>query len=200
MEEEKFHQISENEVHDLDKNKIGYYTLTDGTIVRVKKEGEMAGEVESQITNSAEKIQRHSQIEQRNTYVNSNISSDFLNDEILLPGDNYRYYISTEVGNTMENEEKPICTCKKGYNAQLIETEIGLIPLEQLELKNLSMSQSQSFQQGQSRKQLFKLVQAIPIRSNNISYTRYIKTYSETFPGVCTCVCTCPKVTTISNN
>lgn len=42
-EDEKYRQISQQEAKDIDANKVSYYTLLDGTVVFVKKDGE-AGE------------------------------------------------------------------------------------------------------------------------------------------------------------
>ena len=42
-EDEKYRQISQQEAKDIDANKVSYYTLLDGTVVYVKKDGE-AGE------------------------------------------------------------------------------------------------------------------------------------------------------------
>lgn len=42
-EDEKYQQISQQEAKDIDTNKVSYYTLLDGTVVYVKKDGE-AGE------------------------------------------------------------------------------------------------------------------------------------------------------------
>ena len=42
-ENEKYRQISQQEAKDIDSNKVSYYTLLDGTVIYVKKDGE-AGE------------------------------------------------------------------------------------------------------------------------------------------------------------
>ena len=39
-EDEKYRQISQQEAKDIDRNKVSYYTLLDGTVVYVKKDGE----------------------------------------------------------------------------------------------------------------------------------------------------------------
>ena len=39
-EDEKYRQISQQEAKNIDTNKVSYYTLLDGTVVYVKKDGE----------------------------------------------------------------------------------------------------------------------------------------------------------------
>lgn len=93
-------------------------------------------------------------------------------DEILQPGDNYGYYISNNGGNIIQTQKIQRCTCNHQlpqgaflYNAHLIDAEIIENQLvNELELKNLSQSETQIFQQGPTkRKKLFKLIEAVPI-------------------------------------
>jgi hypothetical protein len=49
MEEpEKIRQLTQKEVSQIDANQVAYYTLTDGTIVRIKREDENEGAGQSQ--------------------------------------------------------------------------------------------------------------------------------------------------------
>ena len=93
-------------------------------------------------------------------------------DEILQPGDNYGYYISNNGGNIVQSQKNQRCTCNHQlpqgaflYNAHLIDAEIIENQLvNELELKNISQSETQIFQQGPTkRKKLFKLIEAVPI-------------------------------------
>ena len=225
---QKVRQISQKEVREIDANNVDFFTLTDGTIVRIKSEGETsygsgnqikggkpnltqineisgeeginskeikASKEESNQMNQQEQNILSSQYQQKvqiqnqqvsnikeNFQVKTNLTSgneaiDQNSDEILQPGDNYGYYISNDGGNIIQTKKNQKCTCNHQlpqgaflYNAHLIDAEIIENQLvNELELKNLSQSETQIFQQGPTkRKKLFKLIEAIPIIINDI--------------------------------
>lgn len=181
--------MSLKEACQIDVNYVDYYTLKDGTIIKIKKEGEEAfgskfqgeGQYMSQNNQNTEEVfQGQSQFEQNNSIQNnfefkqmsqtnlSNQNKD--NKPILQPGENY--YISNEEGKYIQSQEKSSSNDNQMlqgnlyYNAQLINANAlnGLL-LNQLQFKNLSLSGPQYFRFGPKR-QLYKLVEAVPVRTN----------------------------------
>ena len=184
-------QISLKEACQIDVNYIDYYTLKDGTIIKIKREGEEAigsqyqeeGQYMSQNNqNTEEEFQGQSKFEQSNSIQNnfefkemiqpniSNKNKD--NKQILQPGENYGYYISNEEGKYIQSQEKSLSNDNLmtqgylNYNAQLINANaFNSQLLNQLQFKNLSLSGPQYFRFGPKR-QLYKLVEAMPVRTN----------------------------------
>ena len=184
-------QISLKEICQIDVNYIDYYTLKDGTIIKIKREGEEGigslyqgeGQYMNQNNqNTGEVFQGQSQLEKSNSIQNnfefnqmgqqnlSNQNKD--NKQILQPGNNYEYYISNEDGKYFQAQEQLSSNNNQmpqgylNYNAQLIDANAyNNLTLNQLQLKSLSLSGPQYFRFGPKR-QLYKLVEAIPARAN----------------------------------
>ena len=183
--------MSLKEACQIDVNNIDYYTLKDGTIIKIKREGEEAlgsqfqgeGQYMSQNNQNTEEVfQGQSQLGQNNSIQNnfefkqmsqSNISNQNKdNKQILQPGENYGYYISNEEGKYIQSQEKSSSNDNQmpqgylNYNAQLINANaFNSLFLNQLQFKNLSLSGPQYFRFGPKR-QLYKLVEAMPVRTN----------------------------------
>lgn len=193
---EKVRQVSQKEAGQIDVNNVDYFTLTDGTIIKIKKEGEESAGAQFQeqgqyinqnIQNSANDYQEQSQYQQSNEYQNnyessSNAARQMQNQErnskvILNPGGNYGYYMSNEAENVYQSQQNLESNYYQAqqdylnYNAKLVDASIcDYQIINQLQLKNLSLSGPQFFRYGPKR-QLYKLVTAIPVRINNSTGT-----------------------------
>lgn len=193
---EKVRQVSQKEASQIDVNNVDYFTLTDGTIIKIKKEGEESAGAQFQeqgqyinqnIQNSANDYQEQSQYQQSNEYQNnyessSNAARQMQNQErnskvILNPGENYGYYMSNEGENVYQSQQNLESNYYQAqqdylnYNAKLVDASIcDYQIINQLQLKNLSLSGPQFFRYGPKR-QLYKLVTAIPVRINNSTGT-----------------------------
>lgn len=193
---EKVRQISQKEASQIDVNNVDYFTLTDGTIIKIKKEGgessgaqlqEQGQYINQNIQNSASDYQEQSQYQQTNEYqnnyeLNSNASRQMQNQArnskvILNPGENYGYYMSNEGENVYQSQQNLESNYYQAqqdylnYNAKLIDAQTcDYQILNQLQLKNLSLSGPTFFRYGPKR-QLYKLVTAIPVRINNSTGT-----------------------------
>ena len=101
---------------------------------------------------------------------------------ILQPGDNYGYYVSGKQKslNYSQNQQRQlnnVCTCNNqmllgsiNCNAQLLNGQIvDNQLLDQLNLKYLSLSGNQIINGGVMKKQLYKLVEAIPTTLADVS-------------------------------
>ena len=179
--------LSPQEAASINANDVAFYTLLDGTVVRIKQEGENeSGEgVQSQggeqtamqynqnIGKEDFKIQQYqeSQIQQNENQ----------NKEILQPGVNYGYYMANEGGNIPESQQQCTCALQStqgylNYNAKLINVQV--FHSQRLnQFKSLTLSNEQTFQQGQGqmkKKQLYKLVEAIPVRLSDIGGKQFI--------------------------
>ena len=165
------------EISQIDLNNVDYYTLKDGTIIKIKREGE------EQYMNqnnqySGEEYQGQNQCEQSNTIQNNyeinqqnltNQNQD--NEQILQPGENCGFYISNESGKYSHSQENLSLNDYQSqdflnYNAQLIDADAyNNLELNQLQFKNLALAGPQYFRFGPKR-QLYKLVEAIPVKTN----------------------------------
>lgn len=153
-------QTAKEEINQLNQQNQNILTSQYQLKVQTKKQ---------QMSNRREK--------ENNFQVNTNLTSGNEGlvqneEEILQPGDNYGYYISNNGGNIIKTQKNQKCTCTHPlpqssfyYNAHLIDAEILENQfVNELELKNLSQSETQIFQQGPTkRKKLFKLIEAVPI-------------------------------------
>ena len=193
--------ITQKEAKQIDANNVDYFTLTDGTIVRIKKEGEnndgvQYGVEQQQILgqnnqNTEEEVinqQNLNQISEQNKVIQTTLENKSLNqiqnqDEILQPGENYGYYISGNGGNFVQNQQRQIYSYNipvnkeySNYNAYLINAKaIQDQSLDQLELRDLSQSGAQTFQPGLYKKRkLYKLVEAVPVTLSNYEDKKYI--------------------------
>lgn len=228
-------KVSLEEASKIDANEIAYYTLTDGTIIRVKREGEEAYGEQSQgqeknisqkqnvqsrakksniyiqeqnaeLQNSYEanqmsqqsssnKYQEQSQFQNQqvlsssenknNSQINSGMKTNVqYSEQILQPGVNYGYYISggDDQGNHVQRQQiqnNQQSQCFLSYNAKLINAEVCDDQLfNQLNLQNLSLSGAQIVQQGGQfkKRQLYKLIHAIPVNLNELSGEQTINT------------------------
>lgn len=167
---EPVHQISQKEVRLIDANTVDYYTLTDGTIIKIKREGEedigaqIQGQNQNINQNSAEEFQGQSQYQKNVQNQNQLLSGNANTNNI--------YIMSNEGGNysqshqNLESNYYQMPQSYVNYNAKLINAQASNNQiLNQLELKNLSLSGPQIVQYGPKR-QLYKLVEAIPVRIN----------------------------------
>lgn len=175
-DDENYLQISPQEAASIDINKVAYYTLVDGTIILIKKKGENKG-----IQKGGEKIvnqypQSYGE-EKRAPIKFQNISQK---NNILQPGENYRFYISKEGKNIIQPQQKQIQHLYKdylNYNPKLINTQNRKNPImNPLNIRNLFLSGPLLMkQEGPMRKrQLYKIVHLIPARKNNISQKTFI--------------------------
>ena len=228
-------KISLEEASKIDANEIAFYTLTDGTIIRVKREGEEAygeqsqgqdknisqkqnvqssskknniyiQEQKAELQNnyeanqmsqqsSSNKYQEQSQIQnqqvlsssenENNLQINSGIQENAqYSGQILQPGVNYGYYISggDAQRNYVQKQQIQYNQQPQGflsYNAKLINAEICDDQLfNQLNLQNLSLSGAQIVQQGGQfkKRQLYKLIHAIPVNLSELTGTETINT------------------------
>lgn len=213
--------ISQKEASQIDANNVDYYTLTDGTIIHIKREGEegqLIGEknqgqeqqkiaqsqeiegegqqIQNQFINQNIEIQNSTESNQINQQYQQQSQIKTQNQQILTESEN-QYQINGQINSNLKYQGKeeilqPVnndgyfnrnipqnqnqqCTCNHNisqgyYNAQLIDAQIGQkYIISQLGLKNLALSGPQFCQQGQiRRRQLYKLVEAYPIRINDI--------------------------------
>ena len=167
---EAVQQISQKEAHLIDANTVDYYTLKDGTIIKIKREGEedigaqIQGQKQNINQNSSEEFQGQSQyqknVQNQNQFLNRNVNTNNI------------YIMSNEGGNYPQSHQNfasnynQIPQSYVNYNAKLINAQaFNNQILNQLELKNLSLSGPQIVQYGPKR-QLYKLVEAIPVRIN----------------------------------
>ena len=157
---ENVRHMSLKEAASIDANKVAFYTLLDGTVVRVKNEGENESGKGAQFQDG------------ENMAIQENKSKNILN-----AGENYGYYMSKEGVNISQPQEQlQQCTCGHqlprgylNYNAKLINAQI-LYNQNLTQFKSLSSS-IQTFQQAQGqmkKRKLYKLVEAIPVRLSDI--------------------------------
>jgi hypothetical protein len=179
-----YRQMSLQEAAGIDARNIAFYTLVDGTIIRIKKDGEGGAEG---IQQSGEKIaMQYSQ----SSAEEEKIQMQNQNKNILQAGENYGYYMSNEGENIVESQpqqyqqQEQKCTCEQqvpsvymGYNARLINAQIAQNQiLNQLNIRNLYLSGPQYIiQDGPMRKRKFyKLIHAIPLRKIDIAGKQFI--------------------------
>ena len=193
--------ITQKEAEQIDANNVDYFTLTDGTIVRIKKEGEgekvggvqYGGEqqVLTQYNQSSEEEilnqQSQNQISEQNKEIQTSLETNSLNqiqnqEVILQPGENYGYYISNKPRNSSQYQQKQIYSYNSplnqgylNYNAILVDAKVAQDhSLDNLEFRDLSQSGPQTFQPGLVKKrQLYKLVEAVPITLTNYAESKY---------------------------
>lgn len=167
---EPVHQISQKEVRLIDANTVDYYTLTDGTIIKIKREGEedigaqIQGQNQNINQNSAEEFQGQSQYQKNVQNQNQLLSGNANTNNIYImsnEGGNYSQSHQNLASNYYQMPQSYVNYNAKLINAQASNNQI----LNQLELKNLSLSGPQIVQYGPKR-QLYKLVEAIPVRIN----------------------------------
>lgn len=163
-------QISQKEVRLIDANTVDYYTLTDGTIIKIKREGEedigaqIQGQNQNINQNSAEEFQGQSQYQKNVQNQNQLLSGNANTNNIYImsnEGGNYSQSHQNLASNYYQMPQSYVNYNAKLINAQASNNQI----LNQLELKNLSLSGPQIVQYGPKR-QLYKLVEAIPVRIN----------------------------------
>lgn len=167
---EPVRQISQKEVRLIDANTVDYYTLTDGTIIKIKREGEedigaqIQGQNQNINQNSAEEFQGQSQYQKNVQNQNQLLSGNANTNNIYImsnEGGNYSQSHQNLASNYYQMPQSYVNYNAKLINAQASNNQI----LNQLELKNLSLSGPQIVQYGPKR-QLYKLVEAIPVRIN----------------------------------
>lgn len=180
-----YRQISPQEAASLDINNIAYYTLVDGSIARIKRDGET-----KDFQNSGEKIvMQYSQSSGEEEQVKKQFQNDSQNKNILQPGENYGYYISKKRDNIappkqQQFQQKQKCTCSRqvpigymNYNAKLINLQIAENQIiGHLNMSNPSFPGPQFIQEGGPMKkvQLYKLVHAIPVRLSDNSGKQFV--------------------------
>ena len=210
MEESpKVSKLNAKEISKIDANQIAFYTLTDGTIVRIKKDGENNGEnqllTEQKILAKNQKDLLEKNQEQQINQNDENI--------ILQPGENYGLYVSGEERNNIPPKQYTnTCKC---VNAKIIDVEEALYPKNQSGDKIFSPVGVQAYQQTQTNKiHLYKLVTAVPVKLSDITRSKlmnqnqYIQNQQYCTCGlqnnidqskgqdkkeeICNCICTCP--------
>ena len=188
-------QISQSDAHKIDASQVSYYTLKDGTKVQIKREGEdeetnnqlkneqqfiaknysnskQNQQMESSLLNQSQKQDQqilNNQENENNLQMNSNLISgnqtQIKKDQVILqPGDNYGYYVSGQGRSRFKKNQKQLkCTCNQ---IPLIDGEILGNQINQLGLNNYSYYGNQAFSQG--RRQLYKLITAIPVKLDDL--------------------------------
>ena len=123
---------------------------------------------------------------QMNTNLNPVMQTQTENNQtiqsILQPGDNYGYYNSNARQNTIQNHQ-PQCTCAYqmpqgylNYNANIINAQEAGYQMNQLGLNVLRPFGNQMYLQGQTpRRQLYKLVTAIPVKLSDVRGVRLME-------------------------
>ena len=71
---QKVRQMTQKEVSQIDANQVAYYTLTDGTIVKIKKEGENVEAGQSQ--NEQQYIAQNQGVDEQALAQNENLSPE----------------------------------------------------------------------------------------------------------------------------
>lgn len=147
---------------------------------------------QQQFVNERENVYNY----QINTNSNPGIPMQTQNNQmmqsILQPGDNYVYYNSNERNNIIRPQPQ-ICTCTCAHqmppmqqgllngNANLINAQETVNQMNQLGLKLCTPFGLPMYQQGQTRRQLYKLVTAVPVKLSDITGVRLMdqKTNSQ---------------------
>ena len=178
--------LTPQEAASINANDVAYYTLLDGTVVRIKQEGENENGEGVQSQGGEQMAMQYNQNVgeedfKTQQYQESQIQFQNQNKEILQPGENYGYYMLNEGGNIPQSQQQ--CTCPLqspqgylNYNAKLINVQV--YHNQRLnQFKSLTLSNAQTFQQGQGqmkKRQLYKLVEAIPVRLSDIYGKQFI--------------------------
>lgn len=122
-----------------------------------------------------EQIQVREQEEEQEQQINTDINYNIQNTQdipILEPGENYGLYISGENNQPQPQLNNFTCTCRNQAqipNARLINVQKAVNQTNQYYNNYSEQYGTQSYQQGPIyRKQFYKLVTAIPFRSNNL--------------------------------
>lgn len=168
---------NQNKKNFVPQNKEIQTTIEESKKVNQQEQNILSKQYQSKVQIQNQQLSNKIEKE-NNVQVNTNLTSvnkafDQNEDEILQPGDNYGYYLSNDRNNIVQTKKNQRCTCnhqlQQGafyyYNAHLIDAEIVENKLiNELELKNLSQSETQIFHQGPTKKKkLFKLIEAVPI-------------------------------------
>ena len=111
----------------------------------------------------------NSQENENNLQMNSNLVSgnqtQIENEQVILqPGDNYGFYVSGQGRSRFKKNRKQLkCTCNQ---IPLIDGEILGNQINQFGINNYSHYGTQTFHQG--RRQLYKLITAVPVKLNDL--------------------------------
>ena len=175
--------LSPQEVASINTNDVAFYTLLDGTVVRIKQKDENAiGEGVQFQDGEQIPIEYNQNAGEEDFKIQQNQESNIqLQNEMLQPGEKFGYYMPNEGGNIPQSQQ--LCTCEYqspegylNYNAKLINVQV--FHNQRLnQFKTLSLSNAQTFQQGQGqmkKRQLYKLVEAIPVRLSDIAGKQFI--------------------------
>lgn len=139
-----------------------------------QEQGEEQIQVREQEEEQEQKILNQGE-ENVNSPINTDINYNIQNTQdipILEPGENYGLYISGENNQPQPQLNNFTCTCRNQAqipNARLINVQKAVNQTNQYYNNYSEQYGTQSYQQGPIyRKQFYKLVTAIPFRSNNL--------------------------------
>ena len=154
----KVRQISKKEAKEIDPKKVAYFTLNDGTVFIVKDNLAESQNLQEQNISQTQQIQTEQQQEQIQTSSQNevnNIQTQSQNtQEVPQFESNFGYNISSEGENLQQNSGI-------NMNAKLVNAQV------------FTQSQIQGQGQGQ-RRQLYKLIEAIPVRFCDIQGVQFM--------------------------
>ena len=154
----KVRQISKKEAKEIDPKKVAYFTLNDGTVFIVKDNLAESQNLKEQNISQTQQIQTEQQQEQIQTTSQNevnNIQTQSQNtQEVPQFESNFGYNISSEGENLQQNSGI-------NMNAKLVNAQV------------FTQSQIQGQGQGQ-RRQLYKLIEAIPVRFCDIQGVQFM--------------------------